>query len=56
MENTLKNTREIREHKKKEILWALVLIFLMYHSSYKYSLCYKLLNIQNIYTLPSMLI
>jgi hypothetical protein len=54
MENTLKH-REIREHKRNEILWALV-IFFTNHSIYKYSVCHKLLNMQNIYTLPSILV
>jgi hypothetical protein len=41
---------------KLVILWSLVLIFLTNHSSYSYSVCHTLLNIQNIYMLPSMVI
>jgi hypothetical protein len=56
MENTFKNTEIIREHKRNEIHWALVLIFLTNYSSYKYSVCHRLLNMRNIYTLPSILV
>jgi len=45
----------IRKH-KLVILWALVIIFSTNHSSYNYSVCHKLLNMQNIYMLPSMVI
>jgi len=41
---------------KLVILWALVIIFSTNHSSYNYSVCHKLLNMQNIYMLPSMVI
>ena len=52
-----KKHREIKEHKKKEIiLLTLVLIFLTIHSSHNYSVCHKLLNMQNIYMLPSIVI
>jgi hypothetical protein len=38
------------------ILWALVLLFLTNHSSYNYRVCHKLLDMQNINMLPSMVI
>jgi len=46
--------REIKGYKEKEIsdLLALVFIFLTNRSSYNYSVCHKLLNMQNIYMLP----
>ena len=51
-----KKHREIREQKKRESSDSLgpCSIFLTNHSSYNYSVCHKLLNMQNIYTLPSM--
>jgi len=53
-----KYTEEHREIRKKKIVifWAPVLIFLTNHSSHKYSVCHKLLNMENIYMLPTMVI
>ena len=48
-----KNTEKYGNIRKKKLM---ILIFLTKHSSRKYSACHKLLNMQNIYTLPSMLI
>ena len=57
-ENTSQKHREIREYKKKKvvILWALVLKFVTNHSSHNYTVCHKLVNMQNIYMLFSMAI
>jgi len=54
-----KKHREIGEHKKKEIsdsFGPCSYILNGNHSSYNYSVCHKLLNMQNICTLPSMVI
>ena len=58
MENILQNTEKYWNIRKNKlvIIWTLVLIFLTNHSSYNYSVCHKLLNMQNIYMLPSMVI
>jgi hypothetical protein len=58
MKKTLKNTDKYGNIRKKKvlILWAFVLIFFTNHSSYNYSVCHKLLHMQNIYILPSMVI